>query len=172
MLTRLIQYLYSFAVKDHIVNQDYISIPVSLPIREVVSKMSSGGAHRLPVGENPHILPNHLIVAKGWPAMNLTFSLEVFKGSTLTSELEQGLPSYGIVECDRFRTVFLLQKIGSQKVPRKLRPSPIVVAYSIGELVVNIPTKLRLDRSIGCTMGFLCLRHKLVNHRSSTHILR
>ena len=112
-----------------------------------MTEMSSRQAHRLPITEATHIVPNHFLVPKRRPAVGTTFHQKVLKGSA-TRRLEERLSRVGIVKGNFSGLLSIIDKLGSFKVAAVFRVVAIEVADAIRRLLVTPPPEIILNRAV------------------------
>mmetsp|Transcript_34949 Transcript_34949/g.71458 ORF Transcript_34949/g.71458 Transcript_34949/m.71458 type:complete len:223 (-) Transcript_34949:47-715(-) len=125
------------------------AIPIALPVRKVVTKVSPVHAHGLPPRQDSHIVPIHLHVPERWPPVLSALRNEfVVRASTRGDE--QLLPRVGVVEGDLPAAGLHVRRF-PEKGRRKevlavLGVMPVVVADSVCKRIVAFPSEVRLDR--------------------------
>jgi len=131
------------------------AIPIPLPIRQIVPQVRTVHAHRLPVAEAPHVVPNDLLVAEARPAVTRALLQEGLHVAA-AGRHEQRLSGVGIVE-----GYLPLGRLGvrnegrGRPVPRVLGVVPVEVAYAIGGVVIAVPSEVLLHRRGGRAVGLL-----------------
>lgn len=175
------QYL-SYVAQNYITTQIKIPkfVPISFPIRKIVSQMSSIKADCLTIAQAAHILPDHLFITKTRPPVRLGFFQEFFHRSS-SRRNEQWFARHSIAECnfslrissglkntpqrttltrhdrqfDICTKIYLFHEACRQKVSRGFGIMPIVATDSVRDFRVAFPPQIVHDRRTCCPVAFL-----------------
>jgi hypothetical protein len=112
------------------------TVSISLPVRQIVSEMSTINRHLLEVSESAmkvqnvlrhashrftvtkaaYILPNNLVVTEGGPSVRFAFGNEILEGSVLGCD-EQRLARVRVIESYGLSLVGLLEESSGFPIP-------------------------------------------------------
>ena len=99
----------------------------------------------LAVGQDPHIIPVHLVVAERRPAVDARLLDELLEGPALRRG-EELVARVRVVEGDLARRLGLLLEEGRLlPVARELRVVPVEIADAVRRLRITIPAQVLLD---------------------------